>query len=93
MEDLPLKYKPSSLEEKKYFLTEKREVAYGIGIEYNPNEFGMTDGPFFEIYALLEIVPGDDKSCIIRFNGDGTDDILYRWKNDSWIKQPTLKRK
>jgi hypothetical protein len=88
MNPLPLKHIPSVIQ-KKYHLTEQREVAYAIAIE---NQIGLTDGPFFEIDQLLETI-GEEKSVIIRFNADGTDDILYHWKNDFWIKQPTLKRK
>ncbi len=76
-------------------MTEQRRLAYGIGIEHEPGSFGMTDGPFFELKVALETVPfpsEDRKSCIIQFNKDGTDSVLYRWKTDSWIRQPTLKR-
>jgi hypothetical protein len=90
MDNLPLKYVPSCLLKKPPI---SREVMYGIGIEYEYNEFGMTDGPSSELYIMLEIAPGEDKSCVIRFNEDGTDDVLYRWKNDSWVRQPILKRK
>lgn len=63
-----------------------REVMFGIGIEKNTNEFGMTHGPFPTSDNLLEVVP-EDNSCIIRFNADHTETVIWRWKKDRWIRE------
>ena len=61
----------------------KIETAFGIGIECESNSFGMCHGPFLTLKEALEIVP-EDKSVIIRFNRNGTEDILYFWDDNCW---------
>jgi hypothetical protein len=83
--ELPDSYKPGSLNANH---NSRKEIVYAIGIEHEPNSFGMTHGPHTDIKEMLEVCPTDRKSVIIRFNLDGTDDLLYRWNetNETWIK-------
>lgn len=61
----------------------KRELAYGVGIEEKPGEFGMIAGPFKLLTDALEIDPLDhDHACIIKFFPNGTDKVIYRWQNE-----------
>lgn len=76
-ENLPDEYVPIGIRDL------KRKTMYGIGTEYTPGEFGMIDGPNSNIYELLDKVCGNG-DCIIRFNEDGTDDVLFRWVEDRW---------
>jgi hypothetical protein len=85
--ELPDSYKPSSLSNIN-ICNSRRDIVYAIGIEHKPNSFGMTHGPHTDIKEMLEVCPTDNKSVILRFNLDGTDDILYRWNetNQIWVK-------
>jgi hypothetical protein len=71
----------------------RNEVVYACGYEYAPGSYGMYNGPTPVLLDLLESVPImetlDSKPCIIRFNMDGTDEVLYRWDdpNHTWILQ------
>jgi hypothetical protein len=64
-----------------------RRVMYGIGIEHEPNQFGMVHGPHPDEKEMLEIIgeDGKDNVFIIRFNKDGTEDIIWKWKKDRWV--------
>ena len=76
---LPKTYTPSVESSKP---KQRNEVTYGIGYEDIDNSFGMSKGPTPRIMEFLEVVPyvePDSKPCIIRFNLDGTDEVLYRW--------------
>lgn len=59
-------------------------VRFAIGIEHRPNEFGMTDGPAAQESEMLEVIPSEPNSFILRFNADGTHDRLWRWENNAW---------
>jgi hypothetical protein len=82
--ELPDSYKPGSLSANH---NSRKEVIYAIGIEHKPNSFGMTHGPHSDIKEMLEVCP-EPKSALIRFNLDGTEDVLYRWDetNETWVK-------
>jgi alpha-ketoglutarate-dependent taurine dioxygenase len=82
---LPKIYKPKTLRETKLERRDKR--MYGIGIEHEPGEFGMLSGPSEKIRPMLETI-GEKGHRILRFNRDGTDEVLYRWsvRHDSWVK-------
>jgi hypothetical protein len=80
--DLPREYIPESLKKEKT-KSNRKKVMYGIGIEHSPHEFGMIDGPNESLEDMLETI-GDNKHHIIRFNKDGTDDILYYWALGAW---------
>lgn len=92
MNNLPSRYVPSVLRGASF--QGIREVMYGIGIQHQKDSFGMINGPFPSIEEALETVPSSNENVyLIRFNADNSEDILYKWKEDSWIKLPTLKRK
>jgi hypothetical protein len=73
-------YTPKSLQQPK----QPRKITYGIGIEHHPNEFGMTHGPVPNIDELLKVVPFDNKTRIIRFNENHTEDVIYIWNENHW---------
>ena len=58
------------------------EVVYAAGYEKTPLSFGMWAGPTPILAEMLEMVPDGPNPCIIRFNIDGTDDVLYRWNEE-----------
>ena len=77
-----------------------RKVAYAVGIEHSPGEFGMLAGPMPELKTMLDF-PLDqlldrhigavepDQVALIRFEGteaNPTETVLYRLRNDysSW---------
>lgn len=84
-EYVPKALRPAELEP-------REQITYAIGDEQKPGSFAMWLGPTLDIGELLEVVPDREhtlvdglkrmrtNSCIIRFNLDGTDTILYRWK-------------
>ena len=80
--NLPKKYTPESLRTKQSKMR-RESIMYGIGIEHTRNEFGMIDGTTNDIFELLE-TEGAHKERIIRFNEDGTDDVLYKWALGAW---------
>ena len=81
-EKLPEEHQPSSLRDPK---SKVREVAYGYGymcVGADKN-FGMFAGPFPNLRDALESVPEENRiantASVIRFNEDGTEEVLYRW--------------
>jgi len=62
-----------------------RERMFAIGEEHRPHEFGMWHGPNRKEEEMLEIEGKSSKSCIIRFNEDYTEDVIWRWHRDRWI--------
>jgi hypothetical protein len=69
---------------------EKRnEVIYAASYEEKPGSFGMYDGPTPSLHEILESVPCGVNPCIIRFNLDGSEQVLYRWNEEkhSWKLQ------
>jgi hypothetical protein len=85
--ELPESYTPSSYGPP---TVEKRnEVIYAAGYEEKPGSFGMYDGPTPSLHEILESVPCGVNPCIIRFNLDGTEEVIYRWdtSSNSWKLQ------
>jgi hypothetical protein len=69
---------------------EKRnEVVYAAGYEEKPGSFGMYDGPTPSLQEILESIPCGVNPCIIRFNLDGSEQVIYRWNDidNSWKLQ------
>lgn len=64
-----------------------KEIMYTMGTEHKRGEIGMRNGPNPELKEMLEVVGNSVRDCIIRFNQNGTDEILYRWRNDRWVKK------
>ena len=83
MSELPKTYMPSSMQQPKP--AERTVVVYAAGYEErkSPGSYSMYDGPTPILLDLLETHPwGDDIDnipCIIRFNTDGSEEVLYRW--------------
>lgn len=88
-DSLPDEYVPESIrpEDRK----RRKSIAYACGYEDKPNSFGMFHGPNPDLKQMLDVVPDreDESPCIIRFNLDGTDEVLYRWDESKrcWRKQ------
>ena len=81
--DLPDDYTPSCMVEKADPI---RQLCYAIGIDDGQGGYGMTYGPTPNLKELLEM-PGTNADYIFRFNPDGTDDKLYQWVVNKWVKQ------
>lgn len=84
---LPKSYVPSAYGPPE--IKKRNEVVYGAGYEEQPGSFGMFDGPTPHLLDVLESVPCGVNPCIIRFNLDGSDTVLYRWSDidHSWKLQ------
>ncbi|MFA5766893.1 MAG: hypothetical protein WC919_03155 [Candidatus Paceibacterota bacterium] len=85
--ELPASYTPSIYGPP---AVEKRnEIVYAAGYEEKPGSFGMYDGPTPSLQEILESIPCGVNPCIIRFNLDGSEQVLYRWDDDdrSWKLQ------
>ena len=87
MDEMSKEYQPKSLRRRNEIERKPRELAYAIGVEEFEGKIGMTHGPFKNLIDALEIVPDEELSVVVRFNADYTDDIIYRWKDDRWIKE------
>jgi len=61
-------------------------VMYGIGQDDGNGGIGMWHGPTPNEKEMLAEDGKDDKSVIVRFNEDGTDDIIYRWTCGEWMR-------
>lgn len=65
---------------------EDRRTLYGIGRKDDGAEsYGMTHGPTVDETEMLEEVPLAGNSFIIRFNRDGTENVLWKWAGDRWV--------
>lgn len=58
---------------------------YAIGIERADDQYGMVDGPNPDLHAMLDR-SGEPMAALIRFNVDGTHDVLYTWEEDRWVR-------
>lgn len=65
---------------------EKRSLAYVIAQSDDKGGFDFWDGPNPSKEGMLAIDGRDDNSVIMRFNADGTNEIIYRWGGDVWIE-------
>ena len=80
---LPREYQPKVLLEEKPKL--RPRTMYAIGIEREPREFGMINGPNPNLMKMLEEV-GERGHRIIRLRRDGYDEVIYRWRKDRWVR-------
>ena len=81
--ELPSSYSPYAVN-----VEERHEVVYAAGYEENPGSFGMFAGPTPHVKDLLDSIPRENHgfdACIIRFNLDGSDDVVYRWDEIQFI--------
>lgn len=63
-----------------YDVKKERKLCYFIGI-YNNIEFKVRTGPFLILKPALMTI-GNKNDCIVRFNSDYTEDLLYSWDED-----------
>lgn len=77
-EYIPLSLRPFKPESRK-------RIMYAVGTEHKPGEFRMWEGPNPNEGEMLEVVGSTRKDCIIRYNEDGTDEVVWRWSGDSWV--------
>jgi hypothetical protein len=65
------------------------ECIYAAGYEEKSGSFGVFYGPTPDLVDVLEVVPSGIRPCIIRFDKDGNDEVLYRWDDTehSWKLQ------
>jgi hypothetical protein len=70
-------------------VAKRNEIVYAAGYEEKAGSFGMFDGPTPSLQEILESIPCGVNPCIIRFNLDGSEQILYRWYDNerSWKLQ------
>lgn len=61
--------------------------AYAIGQDDGNGGYGMWNGPTPSLQDMLDIDGRDDNTVLIRFNVDGTDDLIYRWTRESWVPE------
>jgi hypothetical protein len=66
-------------------ITFARQITYAIG-DYNRGRYAMWFGPHPDEMEMLEEPGHNNSSRIIRFNQDGTETILWKWKVDRWVK-------
>jgi hypothetical protein len=92
--ELPERYVPKKLGMEQEQVDTVRPILYGIGIEHKPNDFGMTHGLATDVKDMLEVVPDEtfepshgERVCLLRFNSDGTDEILYVWRGQAWHRE------
>lgn len=62
------------------------KVKYAIGQEDGEGSYGMWDGPSPSLADMLSTIGRDKNSVIIRFNKDGTDNLIYRWCIGEWMR-------
>lgn len=76
------------------------EITFAVGVETDPGTFGMIGGPWPALADALEFVPGPENWLhgrpvrVVRFNRDGTDEVIYTWAADrlpnGWVRtQPS----
>jgi hypothetical protein len=66
-------------------LRARKPVMFAIGCEENPGSFGMFHGPTPDLSAMLKIIPHGVNPCIIVFEPDGSDEVLFRWDEDDSV--------
>ena len=90
MKELPKEYIPSCMKEVE---SQKVPLMFAIGRDNGNGGMGMTDGPVPTLKEMLEIPGRDNNFCIVRFNIDGTDEIIYRWVEDKWVLNKIMKER
>lgn len=60
------------------------EIMYAIGQNDNKGGYGIWAGPISSEEQMLKVIGRDDNSVIIRFNSDGTDEVIWKWDIDQW---------
>ena len=78
-DDLPDSWVPTELRPDE--LKPRERVVYACGCRTGVASFGMFHGPFPTLEEALNVVPAeeDKNPVIVRFNKDGTDEVIYYW--------------
>lgn len=66
-----------------------KKTQYTIGTKHEDREgiaYGMWYGPSPNEIDMLEIVGRNSRDRIIKFNADGTNEEVWKWKEDCWVK-------
>lgn len=66
----------------------RRLILFAIGDDDGAGGYGMWAGPSPSELEMLDVEGKSDRSCLFRFNLDGTDEIIWRWHTDRWIEEP-----
>jgi DNA polymerase len=77
----PIEYVPAALRPKK-----RRSLEYAMGSLDGNGGVGISHGPSSSLSELLNHVPTVANSVIIRLNEDNTDDFIYKWLDDKWVR-------
>jgi len=92
--ELPQRYVPKMLGTEDKRMETPRPIVYGVGIEHRPGDFGMTHGLTTDVKEMLEVVPDEVfeagsgvRVCLLRFNSDGTEQVLYVWRDQAWYRE------
>jgi len=83
--EVPDTYQPKHLRPQPNAKLKPREVTYALGEEHYPDSFGMWDGPTPSLQYVLNTEGQSSNSRLIRFNADGTDEVLYHWDNSKQL--------
>jgi hypothetical protein len=63
-----------------------KKAVYAIGYERTSGTFGMVYGPVEDLDDAKSFVPSGPRPRLIRFNPDGTEDLIGKWDPQSgWI--------
>jgi hypothetical protein len=77
-------------------LGQNRIPCYAVGKSVGPDSYVVLDRPTNDLFPCLDRVPGvgyvSPGFAIIRFNEDGTQDILYRWRICKWVLMASPER-
>ena len=77
-------YTPKVLRKKKD--ENQREEMYAVGTEMREGTYSMWEGPSPTVDEMLETVGTGGSDVIIRYNPDYTEDVIWRWSRNKWIK-------
>lgn len=69
-----------------------RETRYAMGTERDGDSIGFFYGPTPILKEMKDLAGSSDRDVIVRFNSDGTDDIIFRWRqglyeNFEWMPE------
>lgn len=83
-EEYPDEYIPSELRERKD--PEREQTVFACGYEVGEVSLAMFHGPNPDLKEMLEVIPEDSsrQACIVEFNKDGTDRVVYKWRKNRW---------
>ena len=78
-------YIPTALRQGELLKPEPRPEAWAIGLDHSHGSHGMTNGPFNTELEALETI-GERKARIVHFFPDGTEEVVWAWHKDRWVR-------